>query len=76
MKLKQSILDKIDKPQVRTRIANSLGCGEQVVAVHMRRNSTNGRLTKMDALQAISKELGGMNIADILDTKFKQSAKA
>jgi hypothetical protein len=74
MKLKRSILEKINKPQVRTRIANSLGCGEQVVAIHMRRNTLNGRLTKMDALQAISKELNGLAIAEILDTKIKHKA--
>lgn len=74
MKVKRSILDKIDTPQVRTRIAISLGCGEQVLAVHMRKNATNGRLTKMDALQAISKELNGLAIAEILDTKIKQKA--
>lgn len=56
MKIKQSILDVIDKPTSRNRIAMELGCGEQNIAVHMSRNRPNGRLTKMDALVAIAKE--------------------
>lgn len=58
MKVKQSILDLVNNPSARNRIALDLGCGEQAVALHMRHNKVNGRLTKMDALSAIAKEVG------------------
>lgn len=58
MKIKQSILDKIDNPISRVNIAQELGCGEQAVIVQIKNNNDNGRLTKMDALMAISKETG------------------
>lgn len=55
MKIKSEILEIIDNPSTRTRIAIDLGVGEQVIAGHMRRNLPNSRLTKMDALMSISK---------------------
>lgn len=66
MKIKQKILDKIDTPLVRTKIAVKLQCGEQNLAVQMRKNSSDGRLTKMDALIAISEEVG-CKVTDILE---------
>lgn len=66
MKIKQKILDKIDNPLVRSKLAVKLLCGEQNLAVHMRRNSSDGRLTKMDALMAISEEVG-CEVTDILE---------
>jgi len=65
MKVKQKILDIIDKPIIRTSIASELGVGEQTVAIHMRRNASNGRMTKMDFLQAISK-VTGIGVDEIL----------
>lgn len=58
MKVKQSILDKINNLPSRMNIATDLGCGEQAIAVQIRRNKSDGRLTKMDALIAISKQAG------------------
>lgn len=58
MKIKQTILDLVDNPLSRTRIAVDLKVGEQTVALQMRNNSENGRMTKMDFLMAISKEAG------------------
>lgn len=58
MKVKQGIVDLINNPRSRTRIAMILGIGEQTVASTIRRNQPNGRLTKMDALKAISEETG------------------
>lgn len=66
MKIKQKILDKIDTPLVRNRIAQKLMCGEQNLAGQMRRNISNGRLTKMDALIAISEEVG-CQVTDVLE---------
>lgn len=66
MKVRQNILDQIDNPQMRTLIAVELGVGEAVIAVHMRRNSEDGRMTKMDFLKAISKVLK-VSIEDILE---------
>lgn len=58
MKVRQQILDLVNNPQSRTRIALKLGIGEQMVYVHLRQNNENGRLTKMDAVQAIAEEAG------------------
>lgn len=66
MKVKQKILDLIDNPQTRTAIAMDLKVGEQGVALHMRENKSNGRMTKMDFLQAISK-VSGIRVEDILE---------
>lgn len=66
MKIKQTILNQVDNPQSRTRIALDLKLGEQSVAVQMRNNSENGRMTKMDFLMAISKE-AGVPVEEILE---------
>jgi hypothetical protein len=58
MKIKQNIIDLINTPTQRTKIALRLGCGEQNIAGVIRRNEDNGRLTRMDALEAISAETG------------------
>lgn len=71
MKLRQEILDKIDNPQTRTAIASELLCGEQNIAVHLRRNADNGRMTKMDALQAISK-VAGISVGEILEESIEE----
>jgi len=66
MKIKQDILDLVDNPQSRTKIALDLKIGEQSVALQMRNNSDNGRMTKMDFLMAISKE-AGVPVEEILE---------
>ena len=66
MKIKQSVLDLIDTPKVRTLIAVELGCGEQAVAVQLRENKPFGRLTNQDALFAISK-VSGIDRSEILE---------
>jgi hypothetical protein len=66
MKVKQQVLDKIDNPQTRNVLGSRLGVGEQTVAVQLRRNKKNGRMTKMDALQAINK-ITGIPISEILE---------
>jgi hypothetical protein len=71
MKIKQTILDLVDNPQARTRIALALVVGEQMIAIHMRQNKENGRLTKMDALMAISKETG-VRIEDLLEVSKEE----
>lgn len=55
MKVKKSIKDLIDNPSTRTEIARILKIGEQSVAKALYKNRPNGRMTKMDALMAISK---------------------
>lgn len=74
MKIKQTILDLVDNPQSRTRIALDLRQGEQGVALQMRNNSDNGRMTKMDFLMAISKE-AGVPVEDILEEITEKEAK-
>lgn len=66
MKIKQKILDIIDNPQSRTAIASELKVGEQTIAVQLRGNKSNGRMTKMDSLLAISK-VSGYPVSEILE---------
>jgi hypothetical protein len=58
MKIKKTILDQINTPMMRNQIGQYLKVGEQAVAVQLRKNSPNGRMTKWDALEAISKVTG------------------
>lgn len=58
MKIKQSVLDQINNPQSRNRLGSKLGTGEQAIYRQLKENNPNGRLTKMDALEAISEETG------------------
>jgi hypothetical protein len=66
MKIKKTILDKINTPTVRNLIAQDLKCGEQAIAVQLRRNNPNGRMTKWDALEAISK-VSGVHVTEICE---------
>lgn len=70
MKVKQDILDLIDNPQKRTAVATILGIGENAVAIQIRRNAVNGRMTKMDFMQAIS-EVSGFPVDEILEDAEK-----
>ena len=66
MKIKQNILELVDNPQSRTKIAMVLQIGEQAVAKACRSNDPNGTLTKYAALEVISEETG-KTIDKILD---------
>lgn len=66
MKVKQEILEIIDNPVARTRIALDLHIGEQAVAFQVKANRDNGRMTRMDFLMAIAKETG-KSIDEILE---------
>ncbi len=72
MKIRQNILDIINTPTNRNLIGTRLGVGEQSVALQFRKNSPNGRMTKMDALQAIS-EVSGFPVEDILENEGVQA---
>lgn len=58
MKIKQTIIDQINNVDSRKRICNVLPMSDQMLYKHLSANTDNGRLTKMDALMAISKETG------------------
>lgn len=58
MKVKQEILDLINNPPARTRIASDMKTGENNIALMMRRNAKNGAMTKWKFLKAIEKETG------------------
>lgn len=57
MKVRQEILEKINNPQSRTKIAMALGQGEQSIALVCRTNQPNSALTKWAAVKVISEEL-------------------
>lgn len=56
MKVKQKVLDIVNNVASRKRISDVLNIGDQMLYKHMNQNKENGRLTKMDALIAISNE--------------------
>jgi hypothetical protein len=66
MKIIQDILDLVNNPQSRTKIAMALKQGEQSVAIACRQNADNGVLTKYAALEVISEETG-KSIEEIID---------
>lgn len=66
MKLKKSIIDAINNPQARTRIAVALKTGEANISLHLRNNKANSRLTKMDALMVIAAE-AGCEVSEVLE---------
>lgn len=72
MKIKQKILNKINNTKSRMRIALDLGVDSQAIYVLLRANSENGRLTKMDALLAISKECD-IPVMDILEGQVSEN---
>ena len=76
MKVKQQVLDKIDNPTTRNVLGSKLLVGEQAIAKHLRANRQNGRMTKYDALQAVS-EVTGVPISEILEegTTLKETAR-
>lgn len=66
MKIKKTIVVKINNVRSRKRICNELGISDQMLYKHLLANKDNGRLTKLDALKAISKETGH-TIREIVD---------
>lgn len=66
MKIKQEILDRIDNPGTRSKIAASLNQGEQSIALACKANVKNGPLTKYAVLRTISEETG-VPIEDIVE---------
>lgn len=74
MKVKKKILDLIDNTRTRTELALEVGCGEQTVAFHIRKNRPNGRLTKYDFLMAINK-VTGEAVSEILEEETTDADK-
>jgi hypothetical protein len=66
MKIRKTIISKINNVQSRKRICNDLDISDQMLYKHLRANRENGRLTKMAALRAIAKETD-VAIDDILE---------
>lgn len=56
MKVKQKVLDLVNNVESRKRISDDLKIGDQMLYKHMNQNKDNGRLTKMDAIIALSRE--------------------
>lgn len=68
MKLKAQVIEMLKDTGTRSSLAAKLDCGDQVIYVHLKDNKENGRLTKMDALTAIS-EITGVDILEILESE-------
>lgn len=66
MKVKQKVLSLVNNVDSRRRISEELKIGDQMLYKHMNQNKENGRLTKMDALIAMSKE-SKIPVAKILE---------
>ena len=75
MKVKQEILDQVNNVPSRRRISEKLGIGDQMLYKHLLANNSNGALTKMKALVAISEETG-IAVDQILeeDSEVKEGA--
>jgi hypothetical protein len=68
MKVKQSILDKINNVDSRRRISEKMSIGDQTLYKHIVANLSDGSLTKMTALKAISEETG-IAVDKLLETE-------
>lgn len=66
MKIKSEVLEIINSPAKRSEIAAELGLGEQNIYRQLKANEDNGPLTKMKALEAISK-ISGVGVLEILE---------
>lgn len=65
MKVRQEILDQLTSAK-RAKIAVRLNTGQQNIDLAVKRNSRNGRMTKMDFLKAVSEVLN-VDISEILE---------
>jgi hypothetical protein len=66
MKVRQKILDIINLPAKRMLIASDLNVAEPTIYYHLKKNNPNGRMTKMDALEAMSK-VANVPVNEILE---------
>lgn len=66
MKVKQTILDRVNNVASRRVISEKLDIGDQMLYLHMKKNAADGPLTKMKALLAISEETG-VPVEEILE---------
>lgn len=74
MKIKQSILDKVNNVDSRRPIAERLEIGDQMLWKHMKANVSNGPLTKMVAVMAIA-EAANVEITEVLEAEELDSEK-
>lgn len=65
-RLKQAILDLINSIQLRKAIADILNVDTQVIALHIRQNRANGRMIKLDFLEAVS-SVTGVPVEDLTE---------
>lgn len=65
MKVRQEILEQLTSAK-RAQIAVRLNTGQQNIDLAVKRNSRNGRMTKMDFLKAVSEVLN-VDISEILE---------
>lgn len=64
--LKKDVIIYFQEPLAKRRLASRMAVAETTLNIQLRQNNTNGRLTKMDALTAISKEMN-TPIFELLD---------
>lgn len=58
VRLRNTVIDRIKRPDVRRKLAEALNCTDQTVIRHINNNDANGELTKLAALTVIEDELG------------------
>jgi hypothetical protein len=75
MKLKKKVIQRINNPVDRTRIAIAIGTGEQAVSVAIRNNAQHGPLTKFAALEAIA-SITGLDMPDLIERKGKTATNS
>lgn len=76
-RLKQSIIDIINTPEIRQALISEIGLstGEQAFYVQLKENKPGGALTKIDVLKAISK-VTGKDIEDLTEVVVKPKSKS
>jgi hypothetical protein len=67
MKLKKEIVQKINNVAARRNIGTRLNLSDQTVQKTLKLNATNNRLTRADALLAISQEVKVKNLQDLIE---------
>ncbi|MGN6491213.1 MAG: hypothetical protein ACTHLE_04400 [Agriterribacter sp.] len=66
-KLKSNVVESLDNREMTLKLALNLGIGQRMVEQHLESNKPYGRLTWMDALEAIS-DLLGIEIMDLIES--------
>ncbi|MGN6435992.1 MAG: hypothetical protein ACTHMM_05645 [Agriterribacter sp.] len=72
-KLKENIVEKLQEQPMTLQLALMLKCSQRSIQNHLDENKAYGRLTHLDALEAVS-ELLGIGILELLESEAAATA--